>query len=68
MAVLGVLRPMLLLGKVAEEEVIMSKSNPIYLELVYVLMAVVVAVAVRVNLPKPSAPELVQVPCACVEI
>ena len=46
----------------------MSKSNPIYIELVYVLMAVVVAVAIRVNLPKPSAPELVAVPCACTEI
>jgi hypothetical protein len=70
MAVLGVLRPMLLLGKVAEEEVIMSKSNPIYLELVYVLMAVVVAVAVRVNLPPSSIskPELVAAPCTCIEI
>jgi hypothetical protein len=46
----------------------MSKSNPIYMELVYVLMAVVVAVAIRVNLPKPSAPEFVAVPCACIEI
>jgi hypothetical protein len=68
MAVQGALRPMLLLGKVAEEEVIMGKSNAIYIELVYVLMAVVVAGAVRVNLPKPSAPELVAVPCACMEI
>jgi len=51
-----------------KEKVVMSKSNPIYIELVYVLMAVVVAVAVRVNLPKPSAPELVAVPCACIEI
>jgi hypothetical protein len=49
-------------------QAIMSKSNPIYMELVYVLMAVVVAVAIRVNLPKPSAPEFVAVPCACTEI
>jgi hypothetical protein len=33
-----------------------------------VLVAVLVAVAVRVNLPKPSATELVAVPCACTEI
>jgi hypothetical protein len=46
----------------------MSKSNPIYIELVYVLMAVVVAVAIRVHLPKPSAPELVAAPCACMDI
>jgi hypothetical protein len=45
-----------------------SKSNPIYMELIYVLMAVVVAVAIRFNSPKPSAPELVAVPCACMEI
>jgi hypothetical protein len=50
------------------KEVMMSKSNPIYIELVYVLLAVVVALAIRVNLPKPSAPELVAVPCACMEI
>jgi hypothetical protein len=48
--------------------VIVSKSNLIYIELAYVLMAVVVAVAIRVNLPKLSAPELVAVPCACMEI
>jgi hypothetical protein len=48
----------------------MNKSNPIYIELVYALLAVVVAVAIRVNLPKSSlsAPELVQVPCDCAEI
>jgi len=62
------MRPMLLPENVAKEEVIMSKSNPIYIELVYVLMAVVVAAAIRVNLPKPDAPELVAVPCACMEI
>jgi hypothetical protein len=44
------------------------KDNPIYIELVYVLMAVVVALAVGVDLPKPSAPDLVAVPCACTEI
>jgi hypothetical protein len=53
---------------VAREEVTMSKSNLIYIELVYVLMAVAVAVAIRVNLPKLSAPELVAVPCDCVGI
>jgi hypothetical protein len=48
----------------------MSKNNPIYIELVYVLTAVVVAVALRLNLPtySISAPELVAVPCACMEI
>jgi L,D-transpeptidase-like protein len=33
----------------------LSKSNPIRIELVYVLMAVVVAVALRLNLPTYSA-------------
>jgi hypothetical protein len=57
------------------EKMIMSKSNPfysnpIYIELVYVFMAVAVAVAIRLNLPaySVSAPELVAVPCACTEI
>ncbi len=60
---------------VAKEKMIMSKSNPlysnpIYVELVYVLMAVVVAVAIRVNLPSHSVskPDLVAVPCDCMEI
>lgn len=48
----------------------LSKSNPIRIELVYVLMAVVVAVALRLNLPtySVSAPDLVAMPCACMEI
>jgi hypothetical protein len=46
----------------------MSKSNSIWIELVYVIMAGVVAVALKVNLPKPSAPELVAAPCACMEV
>jgi hypothetical protein len=56
---------------VANEEVIMSKSNPTYIELVYVLMAVAVAVALRLNLPTYSvsaSTELVAVPCDCVGI
>lgn len=69
MAVQGSLRPMLA-EDVAREDVIMSKSNPICIELVYVLMAVVVAVAVRLNLPtySVSAPDLIAAPCACMEI
>ena len=64
----GLVAAHLLMQNLAKEEVTMSKSNRIYIELVYVLMAAVMAVAIRVNLPKPSAPELVAVPCACTEI
>jgi hypothetical protein len=65
----GSLRPVLSPENVAKE-VIMSKSNPIHVELAYVLVAVVVAVAVRLNLPaySGSTPELVAVPCDCVGI
>jgi hypothetical protein len=43
------------------------KENKIWIELLYLLAGVALAVLLRVNVPK-SHPTMVAVPCDCVEI